>query len=340
MKIRCGKCGKEYDIPDDRFKSFTGSVALPCKVCHEKIVILSDRDTESSPVEEPQKKEFLAGDDLKKRILLTLKDLPAMPQVAQKGRQIIADKKSNFSDLAKVIETDQAIVTRVLKIANSPFYGASGKVTSVKHASVVLGMKTLSDLLTLACSSSVMGSQLNGYGQDSGDLWKHSLAVAGCARSIAKLKRPELADDAFSAGLIHDCGKLILDKYIEERRHLFDDVMETSKKAFLDAEKEILGFDHAEIAADVCEKWQIPTQLINAIAYHHQPSALPATDELACIIHVADSIALMSGIGAGFDGVKYMVDQKAVDLLHIDIETINNLMADSAEFVEQTMSGF
>ena len=83
-------------------------------------------------------------------------------------------------------------------------------------------MKTLSDLLTLACSSSVMGSKLNGYGQESGDLWMHSLAVAGCARSIAKLKKPELADDAFSAGLIHDCGKLILDPYIDERRDLFD----------------------------------------------------------------------------------------------------------------------
>ncbi len=340
MKFKCSKCGKDYEIPEERLKSFMGNVALPCKVCKEKIIIKSENKILTENSKETEAKKYLAGDELKKKILLTLKDLPPMPQVAQKGRQIIADRKSNFSDLAKVIETDQAIVARVLKIANSPFYGASGKVTSVKHASVVLGMKTLSDLLTLACSSSVMSSKLNGYGLDSGDLWQHSLAVAGCARSLAKRKNPDLADDAFSAGLIHDCGKLILDPYIEERRELFDDFMETSNRAFLEAEKEILGFDHSEIAADVCEKWQIPGQLINAIAYHHRPSALTDTDELACIIHVADSIALMSGIGAGFDGVKYEVDQKAVDLLHIDIDTINNLMAESAEFVEQTMSGF
>ncbi len=336
MKITCSKCGKTYEIPDERLKTFTSDVALPCKVCKEKIIIKVEGGSDS----ETQKQDYLSGEALKKRILIRIKDLPPMPQVAQKGRKIIADPQSSFKDLAKVIETDQSIATRVLKIANSPYYGVRGKVTSIQHASVILGMKTLAELLTLACSSSVMGTKLDGYGQDSGDLWRHSLTTAGCARSLANKKKPELAEDAFSAGLIHDCGKLILDPYILERRPVFDEYMETSQKSFLEAEKKVLGFDHAEIAAEVCEKWQIPKQLTNAIAYHHKPSALLHSNELAYIIHVADSIALMSGIGVGFDGVKYEVDAKAVEFLNLDQTQISLLMAESAEFVDKTMSSF
>lgn len=336
MKIVCGKCGKTYEIPDERLKTFTSDVALPCKVCKEKIVIKVQGDVNK----DAEKDNYLSGEALKKRIFIRIKDLPPMPQVAQKGRQVIADPQSSFKDLAKVIETDQSIATRVLKIANSPYYGVRGKVTSIQHASVILGMKTLAELLTLACSSSVMGTKLDGYGLDSGDLWKHSLTTAGCARSLAQKKKPELAEDAFSAGLIHDCGKLILDPYILERRSFFDDYMETSDRSFLEAERKVLGFDHAEIAAEVCEKWQIPKQLTNAIAYHHKPSSLRFSNELAFIVHVADSIAMMSGIGVGVDGVKYEVDQKAVESLSLDQNQISLLMAESAEFVDQTISSF
>ena len=111
-----------------------------------------------------------------------------MPQVAQKARQITADADSSFSDLVKVIETDQAIATRVLKIANSSYYGQAEEVTSLQQAAVVLGMKTLNELLTMACSGSMIGSELKGYRLQSGDLWMHSLATAGCARMLAEKK--------------------------------------------------------------------------------------------------------------------------------------------------------
>jgi HD-like signal output (HDOD) protein len=122
-----------------------------------------------------------------------------MPQVAQKAREVIANPASSFKDLAEVVETDQAIVTRILKIANSPFYGLSGKVSSVQHASVVLGMKTLMEVLTLACSSEILGRTLPGYDLDAGDLWKHSMAVASASQIIARRINPSLEQDAFSA---------------------------------------------------------------------------------------------------------------------------------------------
>lgn len=339
MKIECPHCHKTYDVPEEHIKRFGEHVVFSCPVCKGKIEInhkFEEKEPETKSASSASSGES-TDEVLKNRILKTVKDLPPMPQVAQKARQVTADEGSSFSDLAKVIETDQAIATRVLKLSNSPYYGVMGNVTSIQHAAVVLGIKTLNGLLTLACASSLLGSELKGYGLSSGDLWKHSLVVAGCARTLANRKNPGLAEDAFSAGLIHDCGKLILDKYIYERKAEFDNFMKGGQKSFLEAEKHILGFDHSRIAAEVCEKWQIPEKLILVIGYHHNPSALQY-NELAYIVHAADAIAMMSAIGAGADSMLYQIEEKAVEFLELDSNYISTVMAEAVEYAEKTVS--
>lgn len=335
MKVACPKCGKVYDIPDDRIEALGGHIVFPCQACKENIEAGSVKETDGAAGSEQK----LSGAGLKQKILQKVEDLPPMPQVAEKGRKLIADENSSFKDLAVVIEADPAIAARVLKIANSAYYGISTNVRSVQQASVVLGMKTLHELLTLACASSVLGSELKGYGLSAGDLWQHSLATAFCARHIASRKDPKFADDSFSAGLIHDAGKLILDPYVAERKEAFDSFLKTGDKTFLDAEKSILGFDHAEIAADVCGKWQIPKTIANVIRYHHQP-LLAGNSEFACIIHAADAIAMMSGVGTGIDGVRYTLDEQAVERLGLKNDDICILMSEAVEYVEKTTGSF
>ncbi len=342
MKIECQHCHKTFDIPDERIRSFGEHVVFPCPECKASIEIsLSQPGNRPEPAGGPQTPSEKAptGDVLKKRILRTLKDLPPMPEVAQKARKVVSDESSNFTDLAKVIETDQAIAARVLKLSNSPYYGVRGSVTSIQHASVVLGMKTLNEVLTLACASSVLGSELKGYGQASGDLWKHSLAVAGCAKIIANSKNPGLADDAFSAGLIHDCGKLVLDEFVFERQGDFQKYMSEGNRTFPEAEKAVLGFEHADLAGEICDKWKIPKKLSIAIKYHHNPSRLQV-NELAYIVHTADAIAMMSGIGAGIDGMMYQIDNMAAEFLELDNTRISKFMAETVEYVEKTLTEF
>jgi HD-like signal output (HDOD) protein len=278
------------------------------------------------------------GEVLRTRILRTVKELPPMPQVADKARRVVADERSSFADLARVIETDQAIATRVLKLANSSYYGVRGTISSIQHAAVVLGMKTLNDLLMLACTSGLLGPELKGYALQSGDLWRHSLAVAGCARMLAATANPDLADDAFSAGLIHDCGKLILDRFILERKELIDQFLKNDEASFLQAEKLLLGFDHARIGAEVCDTWAIPKRITLAIQHHHNPSALHHND-LAAIVHAADAIAMMSGIGVGTDGLLYRLDEDIMRRLGLDDDTISTCMAETVTYVERTVSG-
>lgn len=340
MKIQCPHCSKEYTVKDELFKAYKdkGRVSMPCPSCKGMIDIdlkASLKNNDNARGGQAQDKELLAGDLLKQRIFRTLKDLPPMPQVAQKARKVLADPNSSFSDLAKIIETDQGIVTRILKIANSPYYGRSGHVSSVHHASAVLGAKTLMELLNLACSSEILGKNLDGYDLAAGDLWTHSLAVASGSQIIARRVQPGLEQDAFSAGLIHDVGKLILDPYILERKEEFQSFVNLENESFLSAEKRVLGFDHAELASEVCENWQIPKHIALSIRHHHDPSSSDK-DMLSYVVHMADAIAIMSGIGAGIDGLLYSIHPDAAGILGLKEDDIGDIMADIARYVDKT----
>ena len=166
MKVECNACHKTYNIKDEKLP-IGKKVNLPCPACKNIIVIdlmavttatdaLSPGeavDDKAAPVPVSQNGE---GEELKKKILKSLKDLPPMPQALIKARKIISDQNSGFQELAVVLETDPAIATKVLKMANSPYYGLSGQVSSIQHASVVLGFKALGDLVTMAGSSGLV----------------------------------------------------------------------------------------------------------------------------------------------------------------------------------------
>jgi len=333
MKIECSACQKTFEIPEERLP-VGKEIVFPCPACKENIKLdlrsTSARDSTSAPqTEETQ----ASGDTLKKAILQSVGDLPPMPQTVFKVREIIANPKSSFKELGDILETDQAMATKVLKIANSSYYGLAGKVSTLKQASVVLGHKTIGDLMTMASTSGLLGNNLEGYELDAGDLWRHSLGVAIGSKIIANMKAPALAEDAFAAGLIHDAGKLILDKYVLERAEAFKEYMADGKQSFLNAEKHILGFDHSEIASEACKSWHVPQTLTVAIRYHHYPSE-SQEDKLTYIVHVADAIAMMTGLGLGRDGMLYRMDDKAMEFLGIEVPDISTIMSEVVESVE------
>ena len=340
MLIECNNCQKRYNIPDEKIASLGKRVVLPCPACKEKIEIIPEslgNQEAEIPAEDQSSSGLPTGENLKNNILSSIKDLAPMPQVAQKAREVVSDPDSDFKNLAKVIETDPAIASMILRIANSAYYGSVGTVASVQQASVLLGVKTLQELLTLACAAGLLSGELEGYDLEAGEMWKHSLAVAAASRIIALKDHPALAEDAFSAGLIHDAGKLILASYVNERKDIFLKSMELGTVSFLSAERKILGFDHSEIASDVCEKWQIPKHISTAIRYHHNPSESNGNG-LAYILHVADSVAMMSGIGGGVDGMLYEIDAASLDFLNIDVGYTEEIMGQVVDYVEKTTS--
>lgn len=336
MRIGCSNCQKAFNIPDERLP-MGQEIAFPCPACKTMVEIdLRSKPAEDSTSTSLSSKKQPRGETLKKKILRTVGQLPPMPQTVLKAREIMANPRSDFKELAMLLESDQAIAARVLKLANSAYYGLSGKVSSIQHASIVLGHKALGELITMGGTESILGGTLEGYGLEAGDLWRHSLGVAFGARIISKMKQPALINDAFTAGLIHDAGKLILDKYILERKELFQEFMADGQQSFLTAEKHILEFDHGEIASEVCKSWNIPQALSTAIRYHHHPSKSQG-NELAYIVHTADAIAMMTGLGLGIDGMLYQMDSKAMEFLGFEQEDVNDIIRQVLESVQKIL---
>jgi len=335
MRVTCSSCHKGFVIPDERLP-MGKKIAFPCPACKETIRLdLTEKSSRDSGLIFDNEPVILpTGEDLKKKILRQMKDLPPIPQTILKAREIMTNPDSDFKELANLFETDQAIAAKILKLSNSPYYGYSGKITSIQRASVILGHKTLIELLTVIGTAGLLGNKLAGYWLDSGALWKHSLAVAFGSRIIASKIDPALSNDAFTSGLIHDVGKLILDQYIKERWELFEKFMADGEHTFLDAEKKILDLDHAEVASEVCRNWNIPEPLTVAIRYHHHPSQSNSS-ELAYIVHVADAIAMMTGLGIGIDGTLYQMDDTAMAFLNLREENLNDIMGKVIEAVKK-----
>lgn len=352
MRVECPSCHNVLNIPDERLPK-KDVIVFPCPACKGTIGL----DLRSTPSEEPpplspkaatgkgsakiraalEAEGLLSGEKLKRKILRTIQDLPPMPQTTFKALELIRNPNTSYEDLARVLETDQATATRVLRIANSPYYGMSGKISSLKFASTVLGLKAIEELVVVAGSTKALGKRLEGYGLEAGDLWQHSLGVAFGSKIIAARKNPGIANDAFSAGLIHDAGKLALDSFILERKQAFKTFLSDGKETFLHAEREILGFDHGEIASELCTSWNVPQNLATAIRYHHNPS-MSNSNHLTYIVHVADIIAMMSGLGAGIDHRQYTMDEKAMAMLGIEQDDLSTIIVQVVNTVQKIVA--
>ena len=349
MNVACDSCKSTYDLPDGKLPKGR-VVSFPCPACKNKITLdLREPENEDPDSENANRLVFkpldssnettLTTDDLKKKIINKVKDLPPMPKVLFKAREVMSDPKSGFKEIAKVIETDQAIAARILKVANSAYYGLSGMVNSIHQASVVLGYETLEQVITMVSSSSLLGKQLKGYGLNAGTLWRHSLAVAIGSRLLAMKRAPSLEGDAFSVGLIHDAGKLALDPHIMQKSKEFHEFMKNENASCLEAERKVLGFDHTEVAYDLCQKWKLPESHAKAMRYHHTPES-SGDHQLAYIVYLADFLAQQSGLGTGPSSDGKSLNEAVLDSLSLkptDMESISEEMVSAVESITASL---
>ncbi|MCB9365983.1 MAG: HDOD domain-containing protein [Calditrichaeota bacterium] len=235
--------------------------------------------------------------------LREIKTLPTLPDTATKVIQMSQDPDVSPSELALTVEKDPSIATRLLKLVNSPYFGVRGSVTSIQQALVFLGV---SNLRNLVLSSSVMDlfSQDGEVGSFSRkQLWIHSMATAVVAREIAKHTRSADPEVAFTAGLIHDVGKVVIDRHFHEEFERIVALMETYQVPMMDAETAVIGLTHAEIGMYLAERWSLPLVLQEAVGFHHDPRYAKHEPKLAALVGYADHVArlLRRGNGGGVD---------------------------------------
>jgi putative nucleotidyltransferase with HDIG domain len=220
-------------------------------------------------------------------VVRTLDDLPSLPAVVMELLNSIDQDDVDISVLAKKVSHDQALTAKTLRLANSSLYGLQVKVTTIQQAITFLGFQTTRNLITAAA---VTGCFAEGHcpGFDHKAFWRHSIATAACAKVLARQMRFN-QDYAFTAGLLHDIGRLVLVSCFPQQYAAAIAYRAEHDCYLLEAERAVLGVDHVDAGLALAEHWNFSDTMRLAIGGHHDPEA-PGAGFLAAIIHVADAI--------------------------------------------------
>lgn len=269
-----------------------------------------------------------------------VRDLPALPDTVVRVMQVSGDPKAAITDVAKVLVSDQALAARVLKLANSAFYGASRRIATVSDAVIILGLRTTRNLVMACGCQELLEHEVAGYGLPRGALLRHSLACAAAAQALAKRTKYRGTEEAFVAGLLHDIGKVVMNLY---GRDQFLQVLiqaASGEITYADAERAVFSFDHAEAGAYLLERWNLPASLIAAVRYHHVPLEAPTDSPLPCLVHVADAVCMTLGIGLGLDGLAYTLQPEALARLGLTADDFEAVAAQTCDTLAEAGSVF
>lgn len=221
-------------------------------------------------------------------------DLPATPHVARQVMAKTADPDVSAQDLKKVISADQQLAAKILRVANSSFYGGYRSVANLSDAIVLLGFKTIKNLVIASAVKSLCGS--SGFVENL--LWQHSVGSAIGSQIISRKIKFAQAEEAFLAGLMHDIGKVVFqmqapDAMLEvTQQHYNDPEFDLAR-----VEQERFGTGHADIGRQVVAKWHFPEAIEEAIACHHNPESAGHSQVLPHIVQLADALCHKLEIG-------------------------------------------
>ena len=239
-----------------------------------------DRNSEYSPEMEALDQLFGHG----------VKDLPSMPQVVHHVIERTRDPNCSVRELAEVVSRDQGLVSRILRLVNSAFYGFSRRISTISLALTILGMRNVRNLVI----NVGLAGFFRGGSPESREtrvrLWEHSVETAVGAMTLARIRGMGEPDEAFTAGLLHDIGRITLDYYHHDLTSRIETLCDEEGLSPLEAEVRVAGVDHGTIGAWVASQWNLPGQLCDAIRFHHDPAR--------CALESPDSLQLTYLVGA------------------------------------------
>jgi putative nucleotidyltransferase with HDIG domain len=220
-----------------------------------------------------------------------------IPQIALKIIHMLNDQTHDMKDLAVEVQQDQVISGKVINLCNSALLSMRNKIDSVKRALVVLGEKKLLQLVISAAVQSLFPEEARGYSLCKGGMFQHALGTALLAHELAALMGRIAPDTAYTAGLLHDIGKIPLDQYVAGAAPLFYRVGDNGMGELREVEREHFGVTHTEVGGLMGDRWALPENLIDVIRNHHQPEDAAVDEELVTLVYLADLIMSRFRVG-------------------------------------------
>ncbi len=264
--------------------------------------------------------------NLDETILKSIAKLPPFPVVIQRAIQLINDPNSSAQQVVDVIQFDQSITANVLKICNSAFFGLRRDISSLREALVMIGFNQLSEIILSQGSARLFSTPCEGYDLNHGDLWHHSVACALLSKIISKRLHRQVSPTHFTAALMHDIGKVVLSKFVKDYFGEIKKYVLEEDLSFLEAERKVLGIDHAELGGRIMNQWHFPKSIELAVRYHHTPSFSPEDHEMVQLTYLCDLVAVITGIGGGADGLSYRGYQEVIKEYGLEEEDLDRFI--------------
>jgi HD-like signal output (HDOD) protein len=259
---------------------------------------------------------------MQQRFIRGIRYLPTLPTVLAQILALLNDEKSSARDMEHIITHDQALSSKVLTVANSAYYGFRHKIVTVRRAVVALGYEEIRNICLGASLMGFLHPSTFKNKQAAELLWLHSVCVADAARIISERTKACESDVAFTAGLMHDLGKVVLAAFFPEEVEAMRLLMERENLGYRQAEF-AQDMDHAQIGKALCEYWDLPPQLVEGVGYHHDLHSGLDFYTVPATVHVADFLGRESQLGDSGNNDPPEIKERVLEKLNLDETGLN-----------------
>lgn len=259
--------------------------------------------------------------------------LPPAPKILPQLLSLLNRDDVESSQVVDLMMYDPSLTAGALQLSNSAFFGGSNPATDLSEAVSRLGFSRIYQLVAAISGARALSPAQKGYGIDQGELWKHSVTTAVAGQLMAK----QLGDDqnlVFTCCLLHDIGKVILANALEHIYAKMVEDVENNQHSLLDAEKKLLGAQHAEIGGRLLARWKFPSNIVAAVWFHHDPAAAAPHDRLASYVYLANMISYFIGNGFGHHAFALRGRSEALDILGLKGDDLPRYMIQTYENFE------
>lgn len=261
-------------------------------------------------------------------LMKEIKNLKPIPAVANQLLAVVDNPDSSMEDIANVIQYDPVITASVLKTCNAAYFGLKNPAESIKDAVNMLGTDQIIELVLLKSGAKALSGKQKGYGLEGGDMWRYSVSSAVIAKQLASRFSLKNKNTIFTSALIKDIGKIILESHVAGSSKKIKALVKDKGFSFREAEKKVLGIDHAELGAMIAQMWKFSPRMIKIIRNHHLADEKMIKDKEVATVYLADCICMMMGSGVGSDGLSYRFKSQAMKELGLSADDVFMIIAD------------
>ncbi len=268
-------------------------------------------------------------------LIKEIKNLKPVPAVVNQILEVVDNPDSSMAQIAEIIQYDPAVTASVLRTCNSVYFGLKTPAESIKDAVNMLGIDQILEIILMKSGAKALSGKQEGYGLHEGAMWKYSVSSAIIAKQVAQKIKLKNKNTIFTAALLKDIGKTVLDRFVKDSFEKISAQVVDKNMSFREAEKKVIGLDHAELGGMIAKMWKFSPKMVNIIRNHHLTDISKVKDKEIAVVYLADCICMMIGIGVGSDGLAYRFNDQAMEVLGMEPDDISIIIAEFAENMQK-----